>query len=209
MTTTEQPTQADYIYDVIKEVGGGELHAAEIVERVNSNGHEFKKSSLTATLSNMPNDRLRPGVVRTGLGTYAYRPDEAPEPPPTQPTKGNAPRVLDALRKLGTATTDEIASGFDDLTKKQVTQCLVSMSKNRPDVERVGLGKYRYASPNGHAPSATVPEEFRPLIESIPDGAFNSVGMRVVARTKDGDRICVDEQGAAWTVAIGVEARLI
>ena len=50
---------------------------------------------------------------------------------------------------------------------------------------------------------------FAPVIEAIPDEVWEKVGMRVVAGTKDGDLLAIDEKGTAWAVTVTVTAKLV
>jgi hypothetical protein len=205
----EGPTQIEVIYQMLMDANGAELRSSEIVDRIWEMGYEWPKSSLTATLPSLLDNGKRPGIIRTEVGVYAYRPGEKSTDIPRRPGGLHAKRVYAELKRVGVATVAEIMTFLPDLTRKQVGQALVSMAKSHDDVERVDAGKYRYISSNGHKPTPAVLAEFQPLVEAIPDWAFNQVGLNVVARTKDGDRVAIDEKGGAWTVKVTVEATLI
>ena len=207
----------------------GELGNAEVIAQLEVDGHgAFNASSVGAALSQLRARREDTGVVRTGPGTYLYSPgnldlDQGDVPNNKRVGGTIAPRVLGALSELGEGRASEVRDMVPDLTIKQVNQVLASADKNGRGVERVELGVYRWTgeiavpkarppkpSPNGHMSGLPVSNpELVPILDELPVDAFETVGLKSVAKTKDGDFICIDEQGTAWAVTITITSKLL
>lgn len=109
-------------------------------------------------------------------------------------------RVLSALGEADIAQVAE-AVGAD---RKAVGQAMMAGDW----AERISRGRYRYL--NGSQPEkVTTPAELQPLVDSLSDEHFDEIGLKFVARTRDGGFICVDDNGLAWKVEVVVTARLI
>ena len=204
MTTTEA------VHDVLVAANGEEMSQKQIYEavRYQVNGTPAVVSAITASLIK---SKAHGGVVRTGKGVYAYRPDQVPVT--AGPAPKNAPvqpKVIAYLEERGPGSF-KVADIAKELGKpsKSISQVLSHMMKNgNTDIERVKLGIYDY-HPNGGFSRPASNDIFAPVLEAIPDYAFDEVGMKVVGRTKDGDRLAIDQKGTAWAVNISVTARLV
>jgi len=168
-------------------------------------------TSIAATLSQLRGNRAETGIIRIGPGEYAYRPDNLEADtgdmaPPSRGLKGTVIEVLKASGKpMGSAAVGEaLQDQFNmETSTKQINQALTSLVRDNPHVERVATGVYFW-----NPQAATNNNAF--LTEAIPDAALEEgTGLKIVARTQDGNRIAVDEKGVAWSITIKIESKLL
>ena len=173
-------------------------------------------TSISATLSQLRGDRENTGIIRIAPGEYAYRPDNLESDTGdvtavTNRVSGQKGKVVSILRNEGKPITTEAISNklveqFEmTLTRKQISSSLVALVRDDPHVERLSPGVYYY-NPNPKDSPAINPE----LANAIPDSALEEgTGLKIVARTQEGARIAVDENGVAWQISVKVESRLL
>lgn len=121
---------------------------------------------------------------------------------------------------------DQIAANGIDTSGGTVSSTLTSARKDhaRYGIVRLGSGfwAYRPDTPEDDiGPSTTPTRPARPVAgpttgevlerfsDGIDDGPYKGAGLTPIAHTRDGDRICVDDQGAAWIVVVEARARLL
>jgi hypothetical protein len=237
-TETRHETQRDAVQRIIVNGGGEPFGARDVVAQLRSEGllldvtDDAAYQRASAQLSALRASRAQTGIIRLGQGMYAYRPDEldldveAKAAPGGTIARGPKPqsmrtRTRELMRSNPGIEYDSDTIAFElDVDKRQAAQTLASLEHDEPAVERVRLGVYRYvsgrdklskrAASNGHAePAYSRSAELDDVARAVDDAAFAESGLRVLARTSTGERVCIDDNDTTWLVRVTVDARLL
>lgn len=203
----QSPTSIERVEEYVRSRVGNPVRAEEIQEVLS----DVPLGTINASLQHLRNRREVTSIVRVGPATFAYRPDSLTDdngdsPPRKRDASYKAivgDLIREARRPIGISElADDLKSRGVSLTSKQLNQAAASARKADPGIEKLSPGVYVY---NGNASGG----ENSGISDSIPDSAFETSGLRVVARAQDGARICVDENEVAWRVTVKIDTRLL